>query len=184
MQSLSNDPDDASANERHDLQASDLESIRMPLIAFVFSLIPNAQACEEVVQDTLMFLWERRAEKRADSNIKAWAFKVARFKVMAWRRDRAREPFVKFSEDVLLDIAAEAEMISDEHEIRMNALANCLNKLGVEDRALLRVRYTHGVSLTELSLSRGESPNRLHKRISRLRAALRQCVEKQLYRNP
>ena len=159
---------------------ADLERVKGRLRAFVFSLLPNRQACEEVVQDTLLFLWEKRDEKRPDSNVKAWAFKVARFKVLSWRRDRAREQVVRFSDDMLLELAAEADQISDEYQRRIQALESCLGRLADEDKTLLRVRYTNGATLTDLSKIRGENPNRLHKQISRLRIALKQCVEKQL----
>lgn len=174
------DPADEAASQ---VEAADLDGLRSPLRAFVFSLLPNMQACEEVVQDTLLLLWEKRDEKRSGSNMKAWAFKIARFKVMSWRRDRARENFVWFSDDVLLEIAAESEAAAEEHVVRMEALGNCLAKLREEDLALLRMRYSHGVSLTDLSKSRGECPNRLHKQISRLRAALRHCIEKHVSRS-
>lgn len=167
-------------NCERQISQADLEGLREPLAGFIFSLLPNATAVEEVLQDTLILLWEKRHERRADSNLKAWAFRIARFKILSWRRDRARDRIIFFSDDMLLQIAADAEEVSHEHAQRLEALRRCVGKLSEYEKTLLRVRYTDGLSLTELASLQKTSSSKLHKQISRLRLALRHCINKQL----
>src|SRR5688572_28360401 len=100
------DPQDDSAF------AAEIDALRVALRAYVMSILPHHSACDDVVQETSVFLWERRHERDDTTNLKAWAFKVAWFKAMAWRRDRQREKTVSFSEDTLHEIASAAESLA------------------------------------------------------------------------
>ena len=56
-------------------------------------------------------------------NFRKWAFGVARFEVLSYRRDKARDRHV-FSEELLLQLAGEAEKISEQtiDEIRIKKM--------------------------------------------------------------
>lgn len=163
--------------------AAKIAALRPALRAYVLSILPHSGACDDIVQETLVFLWERRAEHREDSNLKAWAFKVAWFKAMGYRRDRMREErIIRFSEDSLHEIAGEMETLLEDTDGRMQALRHCLSGLTTEEIALLRLKYVEDGSLTGYALSRRENPNRVQKVISRLRLRLRHCIESKLSR--
>ncbi len=160
--------------------ASAISALRLPLRGYLHTLIPDQTACDDLVQETLLFLWERRAEADESSSLKAWAFKVAWFKALAWRRDHQRERLVYFSEDILQQLAPMAEEISGETDERLAALRQCLARLSPEELGLLRLKYVDHGSLTDHATAYGWKPNRVQKTLSRLRLALRHCVQKQL----
>jgi RNA polymerase sigma-70 factor (ECF subfamily) len=62
------------------------------LYAYIHSLLDNSAAAWDVLQETNVVLWQKQAEFRPGTKFDAWAFTVARFQVMAWLRDRKREP--------------------------------------------------------------------------------------------
>lgn len=166
------DADEAISQEIHMLQPG--------LREYVAGLLGGADGAEDLVQETNLFLWNKRADFVPGTNFRAWALRVAWFKVMAERRDRAREGRVVFSEPMLEMLAARAEERMAESDHRLNALRLCLGKTRPQDRRLLEWKYGRSASLTELAASAGQAPGALHKTISRLRMALRHCVEKHL----
>jgi RNA polymerase sigma-70 factor (ECF subfamily) len=172
--------------ERHDapqddpVLAAEIAALRSPLRGYVLSILPHHAACDDVVQEVSVFLWERRHEREPDTNLRAWAFKVAWFKAMAWRRDRQREKTVSFSEDTLHEIAATAESMADEAGDRLLALRACLRRLDPAEVKLLQLKYVDGGSLTDHARELRQNPSRVQKTISRLRLALRHCIETKL----
>lgn len=160
--------------------AEEIAGLRLALRGYILSILPHYAACDDVVQEVSVFLWERRHERDPDTNLKAWAFKVAWFKAMAWRRDRQREKTVSFSEDSLHEIAGAAEALSEEAGDRLVALRSCLSRLSAEELKLLRMKYVEGASLTGHAHELRQKPSRIQKTISRLRLALRHCIETKL----
>jgi RNA polymerase sigma-70 factor (ECF subfamily) len=161
-----------------------IASLRLPLRGYLRTLIPDQAACDDLVQETLLFLWERRDTARESTPLSAWAFKVAWFKAMAWHRDHRRNRLVYFSDDVLQQLAPVAEALSATAENRLEALRHCLAQLPEEDLALLRLKYVDHGSLTHHADERGWKPNRVQKTLSRLRLALRQCIQGKLRHEP
>lgn len=157
-----------------------ITSLRLPLRGYLHTLVPDRAACDDLVQDTLLFLWERRGSADASTPLRAWAFKVAWFKAMAWHRDHRRDRLVYFSDDMLQQIAPVAETLSHTAENRLEALRHCLAGLAPEDLALLRLKYVDRGSLTRHAGARGWKPNRVQKTLSRLRLALRHCIQSRL----
>ena len=143
-------------------------------------LLGGAEGVDDLVQETNLFLWERREEFVRGSNFRAWAMRVAWFKVMAERRDRAREGRVVFSESMLEQLAERTEERLGQSDLRLDALRRCLDRSRPQDRKILEWKYSRRASLTELAEASGCAPNAMHKLISRLRLSLRHCVEKQL----
>lgn len=160
--------------------AAEIRDFQAGLKEYVASLLGGADGVDDLVQETSLFLWERRDEFERGSNFRAWAMRVAWFKVMAERRDRAREGRVVFSEALLEQLSARSEDRLAESDRRLHALRRCLDRSRPQDRRILEWKYTRRASLTELAETNGCSQNAMHKTISRLRLALRHCVEKQL----
>lgn len=151
------------------------------LLEYASGLLGGADGADDVVQETNLFLWERRNDYALGSNFRAWALKVAKFKVMAIRRDLARSPRrVTFTDEMFEMLAERAESRPGMAERRLRALGICLAKVRLQDRKLLEWKYSQNASLTDLAEDAGQSANALHKRVSRLRLALRQCIEKNL----
>lgn len=159
---------------------SQLEELRPALMSYVLSLVPDRNACDDIVQETFLFLWNRREEFEPGTNFKAWAFKAAWFKVLTHRRELQRRKTVSFSEDVLDRISKAAEHLAEDLDQRLAALHHCVSELPPENRHLLRLKYLDRLSLTDHAKNLGVKPNQIQKTLSRIRIALRHCVETRL----
>ncbi len=172
------------ASEEELVLGARIEELRPALKGYVLSLMPDQDACDDVVQETCLFLWERRAEFEPGSNFKAWAFKVAWFKILTHRREMQRRKLVSFSEDVLERISRAAEAFADDADHRLLALRDCVADLPEDNRQLLRLKYLDRLSLTAHARKLGVKPNQIQKNLSRIRIALRHCIESRLSSMP
>lgn len=161
-----------------------LADLRPALRGYVLSVLPHPDAAEDVVQETSVFLWERRGDFDAGTNFKAWAFKTAYFKALSHRRDLQREKVVTLSEDLIQRVAGAAQEVAEEADVRLRALGECLAGLRPRDLQLLQLRYVEQRSLTDQAKALQVPPNRLQKAISRLRLALRHCIETKVRDTP
>lgn len=160
----------------------DVEALRPALRAYVLAMFPHPHLCEDIVQETMIFAWERRMEFRSGTSLKAWLFKAAYFKTLAQRRDAMRDKTVTFSESMLQTLAEAAQDQVATTDERMLAMDRCLGGIEESALALLRHKYLERRSLSELARVRKIDENRLQKAVSRIRIALRHCIEKNLGR--
>ncbi|YCM42224.1 sigma-70 family RNA polymerase sigma factor [Verrucomicrobiaceae bacterium 227] len=160
---------------------AELVKIQIPLRAYIGSLLGAPGDLGDVIQEVNLFAWERREEYKPDTNFKAWAFRIAYFKVLSHRRDLARGNKFVFNDQLLVDLAAEAQKAPEEEAIELStALRTCLEKLPPNPRQLIEQHYLKGISLIKIAHRTKRKPMTVYKSISRIRALIRECVEKNL----
>ena len=87
---------------------------------------------------------------------------------------------LRFSETTLDAIATVQLASSDESQTRRDAMRNCVGELKPGDRELIIERYREEVTAEQLATRLGRSAHSVRKSIRRIRAALRECVERTL----
>ncbi|MCB1275204.1 sigma-70 family RNA polymerase sigma factor [Prosthecobacter sp.] len=147
--------------------------------AFVTSLLPNWEGVDEVMQEASLVMWRKFDQfdpNKPDSSFLSWAFVIARYEVLMYRRKRATDRLV-FSEDVYELLAAEASEFAEDHPHRRDALNRCLTRLEPAQRQLIHVVYADGVSIKEAASRVGRTPTGLYKAVARIRQTLLRCIE-------
>jgi RNA polymerase sigma-70 factor, ECF subfamily len=157
-----------------------LTDVQLPLRLYVQSLLPGDPAARDVAQHANATIWEKRADFQLGTNFKAWAFAIARFEVLNYRKQQARDARLVFSEELEETFAEELAARSDDSERRHEALKQCLEKLRPVDRDLLMHRYVATGTLEEYGRRVGRSVGGLKVTLHRLRNALLACIERQL----
>ncbi|MBA4186558.1 MAG: RNA polymerase subunit sigma-70 [Planctomycetaceae bacterium] len=149
------------------------------LYAFILSLVRIPNDADDVLQETNLVLWQKASEFTPGTNFTAWAFSIARFQVMAFRKrqKRSRESF----DDTLIELLADdAEAHIDESDARRAALRGCIRKLRPEHAALIAERYEPGACVNEIARRAGKSPKALSEQLARVRTILLKCVTRTL----
>ncbi len=145
---------------------------------FVRSLVPRREDAAEVMQEVAVVLWEKFEEFDSSRDFRKWACGVARYEVLAFLRDRARDRHV-FDESLLTTLADEA--VADEAgEARREALESCLEKLQPGQREVVLAAYEPGTRIDSLAERRGQSAMSLYKVLHRIRITLMECIERTL----
>lgn len=148
--------------------------------AFLLGLMPGHPDVADVQQKVNIVLWRCRDDFLPGSNFRAWALSVARYEVMAHRKQLGRQPYLVFDPDVIEQLADDAPEELWPAPERLQALERCLASLRDEDRKLLRHRYWKRGNLEDYARHCGRSVSALSVSLFRLRAALRQCIARDL----
>ncbi len=151
------------------------ESLR----GFVRSLVPTLDDAREVMQETAAVLWRKFEELESAEDFRRWAFGVAKFEALAFRRDRARDRHV-FSDELIAMLEAEATEAGADSREEETALEACLEKLPRMQRELVEVAYAPGTRIDELARESGRTPMSLYKKLHRIRISLANCIETHL----
>ena len=124
-------------------------------------------------------LWQKFDEFDGTRDFRKWAFGVARYIVLSYRRDRGRDRLV-FDDALIEQLAAEAALASESHDLQREALEHCLQKLTTQQRELVLSAYGSKVNIGLLAEERGQTPMSLYKVLHRIRQALLDCVKREI----
>ena len=152
------------------------------LRAYVASLLPTREGVDDVMQESSVVLWRRFSDfdqDGADSDFLGWAFMIARYEVLKYRRRRATDR-LQFSDDVLDLLASEAERISASQIERQLALHECVKELESKQLAIVKAVYEDGAHIKAVAEQIGRSPTGLYKALARIRERLANCVRTRL----
>jgi len=155
-----------------------LTSIQRRLYLYIVSLMGNPTDAEDVLQEANRVIWEKAEEFTPGTNLTAWAFRIARFEVMTWRKQKGREN-LRFSDALLDQLADEATAAMAEVNPRRDALHHCLDKLNESDRAMISSRYLAEASVHQVAEEFGRSEKSIYQSMARIRVSLLDCIERQ-----
>lgn len=166
------DGPDSEKNERFlRLYVENEEALR----GFVRSLVPTLEDAREVMQDVAAVLWRKFDSLDTPENFRQWAFGVAKFEALSFRRDRARDRHV-FSDDLIALLEEEAAAAGEQSRHEEQALEDCLTKLPEKQRTLVESAYASGVRIDEMAKESGRTPMALYKSLQRIRMMLADCI--------
>jgi RNA polymerase sigma factor (sigma-70 family) len=147
-------PDEGELLERikaHDVDAFErLYRIYQPRLSrFLFNLVKRPQLVEEVLDDTMMVVWQTAASFRGTSKLSTWVFAIAYRKAL---KARARWPDpvddddqdLQVSNDPLPDAELERSRVHD-------ALTRAMQVLSPEQRAVVDLTYFHGLGYRDIA---------------------------------
>jgi len=160
----------------------ELMNIQLDLLFYITSLMGNPTVDnQDVLQEVNRILLERRAEyDPGRAPLISWARSLAYYEVRSWRA-RNRRSRLLFSEEAMQRIAdtvaAEAPAPVD---CRLRYLDQCYRALPLPLRELVAAHHLKGISLESLAARSGKSVHAVAAALYRLRAILRQCVERKI----
>ena len=151
---------------------------RTRLSAAAWLVTHDAHAAEDIFQSVVVKAISTNVAFEAEAALVSWAFIAMRHTAIDWQRRRSREEVGL--EGSLLD-RVDAEWIERGPEGgRLAALRECLEGVPAESRRVLELRYADGLGCAEVAAAVGMGLDAVYKRLSRLHATLRQCVEGKL----
>ena len=171
---------DSIPSDSDGLFVSQLTEHQLALRLYVRSLLPGDSGAGDVVQQANAKIWEKRADFEMGTNFKAWAFSIARYEVLNYRKQQARDSRLVFGSELEQVIAAELAGEELNIEKRLETLRECLSKLRPQERQLLMHRYSNRGTLADFAAVIGRSLGGLKVTLYRLRSALLLCMERRL----
>jgi len=168
-------------SRKHDeIVAQEIAGCQDRLIAYILTLVPQRDTAYDIRQEVNLVLWRRRGDFTLGTSFVAWAVKVAFFQILAYRRDRGRARHLFFSEELMVQLAGEAQEDVRVFDARRGALKKCLAKLTEKQRWLIEQRYHSEKSVKVLAEVMDQSAGAVATAVYRVRNALRRCVVRSL----
>ena len=147
------------------------------LYGFILKRLADRDQTLEVLQRTNLVIWQKAADYRPGTSFEAWTFTIARFQLMAWRKNKSRNRLV-FSDTVYEQIDKQTEQSDD--DARVVALKDCVKQLNVDESKLLEQRYREDLPLATIASTMNMSLDAIGMRLSRIRKKLAACIERRL----
>ena len=119
------------------------------LTRFLLNLIRRPTLVEEVLDDTMMTVWQTAANFRGASKPSTWIFAIAYRKAI-----KAKSRWPDPMEDVEFDRRVDPDARPDEQlqQQRLHhALLQAMQELSVEHRAVVELTYFHGLGYREIA---------------------------------
>lgn len=170
-------------NDRHHQFLRHFTTHEPAVRAFIRRLVPSRADADDILQEVSIVLWEKFGEFRSEGDFKAWAFGIARYKVLSWLRDRKRSRLV-LDNDVVGLIAEESLNIESRLEQQRVALETCFEKIPTKERDLLVRAYERNARIQEVALTSGRSVGGFYQWLHRMRKLLMDCITRALTEQP
>lgn len=154
------------------------------LAAYVHALVTDRLDAEDILQSCKLTMWKQFDRFAAGTNFLAWGRKIAFHQILNHRRSAKRKPHHSAEPDFLEAVAAEIDRISDSLAARTEALHDCLRRLPENQRRLVLLRYDEGQDVSTIAAETDRSEAAVYKLLSRVRAALNDCVRSRLESSP
>ena len=119
------------------------------LTRFLSNVVHRPQVLEEVVDDTMMVVWDTAGNFRGASKLSTWIFSIAYRKAL---KARARWPDPV--EDVEQDTRVSEDPAPDDelhHQKLHDSLMRAMDQLSADHRAVVDLTYFHGLGYREIA---------------------------------
>ena len=149
------------------------------LYSYIVSLLYRSQDAQDVLQETNLILWEKRANAPQESEFGAWACTIAFYQVLSYRKRNQRSRLF-FSEGLLKDLATHVDAEPELAFSKNRALQQCVEHLPDNSQQLLKQRYFTRLSVTEIAAELQRSTKAVSQSLYRIRKNLLGCIQRRL----
>jgi RNA polymerase sigma-70 factor (ECF subfamily) len=148
-----------------------LERHERPVHSLIMQIIPSREDAEELTQDVFIKAFRNLGSFRGGCSISTWLYRIAYNTAISATRKR-KVTYPAFDEDALNNIPDETVdrlLENDEDEELINKLEQAIERLQVEDKALISLYYTQDKPVNEISAILQISPENVKVRLFRAR---------------
>lgn len=149
---------------------------------YIRSLLPSYVDPRDLLQEVNIVLWQKMSDFKLGTNFGAWSCTVAYYAVLTHRKKLKREGFMIFNDELSNSLVEQMSVRETEGSAdHMRALGACLKNVSPASLKLLQARYDkNAMSVEALSKESGRSLNTLYVSLTRLRVALKNCIQLRL----
>jgi RNA polymerase sigma-70 factor (ECF subfamily) len=149
------------------------------LYAYILASIHNYADAEDILQETATEMWRQFDQFKRGSSFIAWGIAISRNLIRNYFNSRKDSGFL-LDDDLVQAIEDVTLSELDRNEVRLEALKKCYNQLSGLNQALIRLRYSEGMTIKTIASRLGKPLQGIYKRMSRLHDSLLQCIERKM----
>lgn len=149
--------------------------VQLALRRFVMAHMPDFHQSEDVLQEIALILWRKFDDYDGKSEFAAWAFGIARNKMMASKRDFARRHEV-VTDELSDKLADKLVGLAHEESLYLKYVESCMDKMPEIQRSVIRMKYFNEYSIEKIATTVGRSNMAIRGLLCRMRDALAECM--------
>ena len=156
----------------------ELTQVQQRLFGYIYRRLANRDQTQEVLQQTNLVLCRKADDFELGTNFNAWAFTVAHYQILSYRKSQSRDRLV-FTDKVVATI----DEREDESEMREGVLSHlryCLEAMSSDNQVFIKLRYEGELSMKQIATEVGKTVGAVKVKLHRLRRSLRDCVQNRL----
>lgn len=174
---------DPSMNEHDECFVQLLANSQRGLFLYICGLLFSRQLAEDVLQETNLVLWKKRAEYQSNTNFYAWACQVAFYEVRK-ARDASRRKVPAFSDLFLERMSSPLRTFIEKPNQLQDHLQECIEILVDRDRKLLERRYDQDATTKSIADENGQSIRTVNRSLARIHETLFDCIRAKIGSKP
>ena len=155
-----------------------LTAVQRSLYAYILSLLPNRSDAEDILQETNLILCKKAREYDPEGHFQGWAFRIARYQIMAHLTKNKRSK-IQFSNE-LVDAMTEEHFDSKRLHVMQRSLQICYELLPKHMQIIAKLRFKEEKNLKEISKLAKRPLGSISATLHRIRQNLIQCVKQKM----
>jgi RNA polymerase sigma-70 factor, ECF subfamily len=148
---------------------------QLALRRFVMAHIPDFHQAEDVLQEISLTLWKKFDDYDEKFQFEAWAFGIARNRIMASKRDYARKREV-ITDEISEKIAQKLAGLAHDESRYLKHVESCIDKMPETQRSVVRMKYFEESSIERIATAVGRTNMAVRGLLCRVRDALAECM--------
>lgn len=148
------------------------------LYVYILSMVFHVNDADDILQDTLVLMWEKFDEFQPGTDFTAWGKAIARHKILKYLHNNSSSR-LHFNDNLLNIIEAESSRLDNLTE-RLAVLKKCAAHLSQKESSVIMMRYEQGLSFNKIAMTIGISKQSVYRFISRVHVKLAKCMKQSL----
>lgn len=155
-------------------------SDRTTLLAFIWTLVRDVHAAEDIFQDVVMEAMSKASQIDDTEHLRAWIRQAARFRAVDHMRRKS--PAARRLDDDVIELldARFAEMQRSDSSDMLDALSHCLGHLAPRGRQLIEMRYGQSMTGKQVAEQLGQTAHSVYVAMNRIYTRLAECIRRRL----
>lgn len=149
------------------------------IYAFIFTLAPNYFDADDIMQETVTYMYHHFSDFKEGTDFMAWAARIAYYRVLSFRKKK-NDKHIQFNTQLLQLLQVDSKAVLDEMNSRLEALRHCRKKLSQHDKKLIELKYEQGAETKHVAEKLGRSIHSVYRAIARIHDVLLRCVRRTL----
>ena len=150
------------------------------IYAFIISLVGNYNDADDIMQETARTMWQKFDDFQQGTDFLAWSRTIAYYRILEYRNRHKRDCRL-FQPEIFEALRKQAEENFSDSDHYRSLLTLCLKKLKDGDLNLIYQKYSHCLSIKEISRQYGRSTQAVYRSIGRIHDLLRRCIKQKIH---
>jgi RNA polymerase sigma-70 factor (ECF subfamily) len=146
------------------------------LVRFAYSLVHNSHAAEDIAAESIAILLMKNKKFRDDGHMRAYLYKIARYKAMDYLRLHRHFVALEDVEKVLGSGDPESDMVLRQRD---EIIYRCMQALPEHYRQVLQLSFFDGFAIGEICGIMKKSTKQVYNLLARAKIALKDLLEKE-----